>query len=376
MNSADSLRPRRLPRNSHLQILRCLAASAVVLDHSLGMYRRTVTGGNATERLEVVLGNTGVMVFFVLSGFLMMRQFYESFGSMRSSIAFLCRRLMRIVPLYWIVTLLWYQKTLFWGYDHLKRQTLLALAFVPDVYSPPPFHPLFQPGWTLNLEILFYVLFACCLLLPRVAGVATLIALLGGLVFIGQVHIIPLTGAMDKILFVYTSEMLLLFLAGVVLALLETRLLTRITFRMRVSPALSLLLVVPIVLWLPWDIWNQPLTLCHYALAVAVVFVCILGKPLGQERLGRAFVVLGDASYSTYLVHVWTLGWVLQWLERITYLRLLSLLLYCVLEMAVAHLLGLAVHVTVERPITRWLQRIPAGAAWFRIRLRQPNLGV
>ena len=77
-------------------------------------YRREIDGLRAVAVLPVILfhagftifsgGFVGVDVFFVISGFIMVHASARLFGKPGARAEFLRRRLVRIAPLYWLVT--------------------------------------------------------------------------------------------------------------------------------------------------------------------------------------------------------------------------------------------------------------------------------
>lgn len=160
---------RRLERRYYgLQYLRALAALMVLLVHAL-----------RPDDFPLKLLGSGVDLFFVLSGFLMVAITDETTRPFPFAIA----RLRRIVPLYWILTtgvviLLWggmsWRSPIPFLYlanaDHGVPLDLIAAsyAFVPW-YNPATqtIQPVIPAGWTLNLEMLFYAIVAVSLWLPR-----------------------------------------------------------------------------------------------------------------------------------------------------------------------------------------------------------------
>jgi exopolysaccharide production protein ExoZ len=366
-----------VPRNPHFQMLRCLAASEVVFAH--GMWAFGVVKGNTGwfSRASFLLGDTGVLSFFVLSGFLMTRQFSNGFGSWRNAVPFLFRRAVRIVPMYWIATLLEYRAARYANIPHLKQQTLLALVFLPDIYNKPMYYPLLQQGWTLNFEVFFYILFAFCLLIPRRTGLPLLATILLLLAWLNFTHAVGGSGPLATIANYYASVMLVPFVGGIGLALAEERILRKSTFRFPVAPALFILIPVLVLPWVTWPFWNGWYALLRCGIAIGIVWLCVLAKPTAEGAFQRISTSLGDASYSTYLFHSFWLGWLAEWSAGWLSGRNGpgTGLALCAAGVVFASLLGLLVHLVVERPLIRKLQRLPAGPAWFRSRLRRPNLG-
>ncbi|MEO8813443.1 MAG: acyltransferase, partial [Caulobacteraceae bacterium] len=138
-----------------IQYLRAAAALAVVAYHAL-QWR---TGG-------FDVGRAGVDVFFVISGVIM---WTVTSGRRLAPGAFLWRRLTRVAPAYWAVSLAVFAIAAAWpkflpqvlpGWGHLA----LSLAFVPHLDPKGLPFPTLPPGWTLDYEAIFYLVFAGALL--------------------------------------------------------------------------------------------------------------------------------------------------------------------------------------------------------------------
>ncbi|WP_370400800.1 acyltransferase family protein [Sulfitobacter sp. JB4-11] len=159
--------------------LRAIAASMVVIIHKgafdeLGILGQTVTSA----------GKYGVDIFFVISGFTIAK----TFGEATSFRHYLFRRLMRIVPLYWMVlvvaTLLWQsgQFTLpYWMqlydvgpdfYNLIVHMTMLSYLDYRIANS------LLGVEWSIPIEVFSYVVMPAVLFLGRTIP-RTLLALFG-----------------------------------------------------------------------------------------------------------------------------------------------------------------------------------------------------
>ena len=142
-----------------LETLRGVAIVLVVLFHYHGILGIERSADATLVMRVIAAGNTGVTLFFVLSGFLLVRPFLSALydGSPVSIMRFYRARALRILPAYlvmvgiaWCVT----ANPLLWK----------ALVFVPLGYEAFPFA---LPWWTLCTEVQFYLLLPWLMLIPR-----------------------------------------------------------------------------------------------------------------------------------------------------------------------------------------------------------------
>ena len=365
---APPIPPSKSPKLLHLQILRTLAASLVVVDHTYNeLYHRGVLPAGHLDA-AYLLGHLGVSAFFVLSGFIMMRQSAANFGQPGSPLAFAWHRILRIVPLYWIATLLWFATLRFSRTDvpHPLLQIGLSLSFLPNVLNPRKLDPILGQGWTLNYEMVFYALFALCLFFPRkralriLFGVLVPAALLGRFVSVTQLY------RLHDLWGFYTYWLIILFAAGVGLALIEMRF-GRVDRRsLAISPAWLLCLPMLMLLFSRSPLPNAGATLKWFSFFGAIVVVlCTLVRLEHPSWFNRVLILLGDASYSTYLFHVWVYAWIIPPIAALTahFQRSNHPIPFVVAAVVTANLLGLAIHLGVERPLTRVLRKVKIGEA-------------
>ena len=142
--------PAAMQQFRSIHYLRGIAAVMVVVFHICTTFPSLDPGLKNTVWLQ-----SGVDIFFIISGFVMV----ESTKSKRKdSASFLFDRAIRIIPIYWIVTLCY---AVFYSQAHVGM-ILPSLFFIP-VHHPETgalISAVIPPGWTLNLEVFFYVVFA------------------------------------------------------------------------------------------------------------------------------------------------------------------------------------------------------------------------
>jgi exopolysaccharide production protein ExoZ len=147
-----------------LQALRGIAAFLVVITHS-GFY--------VSERLRPgfkywTRGTSGVDLFFVLSGFVMIYSSVKLFSDPNGWRVFAERRIVRIVPVYWLATTV-KLVALLAGSSYILHSQLSVLKeiasylFLPTRNLDGEIRPLLGVGWTLNFEMFFYALFTFAL---------------------------------------------------------------------------------------------------------------------------------------------------------------------------------------------------------------------
>lgn len=143
-------------RYAALDGFRALAALAVVLHH-VGTAAGTAYFGDAVHGTLANLGNYGVAVFFILSGFLLYRPFVHAGltgGPVPEPRAFLVRRLARLLPAYWVA---WLAYVLFVSKESADLATLVRQFFLVDIYAKGGAFRGLPVSWTLTIELSFAI---------------------------------------------------------------------------------------------------------------------------------------------------------------------------------------------------------------------------
>jgi exopolysaccharide production protein ExoZ len=260
-----------------------------------------------------LLGNlnlaSGVDIFFVISGFIMLISNRNS-----TPVSFAIRRVIRIVPLYWFLTVLLavlalllpaqFRTTVVSGAAILK-----SLLFIPYLNPghPGEVFPLLVPGWSLNLEMFFYLVFAFVLLAGSQWRLWIVGALFGALVLLGVAG--KDSGVAPELLF-YTDVRLLEFWLGMLIAhrVLQDSL--------QVPRALAVGLIIAgfAVLLTGFPVNALPPgTFARTLLGNVLPSAAVIVGAISMERNGWMtdhpwLHWTGDASYSIYLTHIFSLG--------------------------------------------------------------------
>lgn len=214
---------------------------------------------------------------------------------------FAIRRIVRIVPLYWLILTL--KAAILLTTSHLVLHSqfdpvyaLKSYLFIPAINADGEIKPLHGVGWTLNFEMFFYLLFTAALFLrmPVVRFIAPL------LIFCAAVS--PFRSAAWPVaLQFYCDPVVIDFLAGMVIARWVQRGLT-------MSPILAGLLAAGGLLGLFLPIWPAGQVTFYQSLLVtgfstATIIGAIALEPKVGRHLPRWAIFFGAASYSLYLIH-------------------------------------------------------------------------
>ena len=261
----------------------------------------------------------GLSMFFVLSGFILTYIYLGDKGL--EPRRFWLARFARVYPLYLLSLLL---SAPFWLAAHqpISSQvgTLLTTILMIQAWFPAAANAVNSPAWSLSVEMFFYaafpfitpVLFRLSTRRLIVSGVALWLAALAvpsfDLIAHPSGHVITFIQRDNWALFVSFNPLLHLpqFLLGVVSGILFSRYRTSVGRRAQVVllAASGALIVVAMIA-------NSfiPFALMHNGL-LAPAFCCLIfGLGLGRVWFARALghpmlVLLGDASYSIYLLQV------------------------------------------------------------------------
>lgn len=334
-----------------LQTLRFFAAASVLFGHSL---HEAVSLGFLDAAVVAPLAalpwGNGVDVFFVISGFIMFFIAGETFGRPGAPGQFIARRVIRLVPIYWLFTVLMLlAMALFAGIvAHASfdlAHIAASFAFIPWPNDIGEIRPVLALGWTLNYEMYFYVLFALALVLPQRLGVAALIVLFAALASIN-----PTVPASLVQLKLWTDPIIIEFLFGIGIAYLRRN-------GMTLAPALCWLLIgigtIAILALDPLSFGGAYERLLFAGIPAALIVTGFAFMRFTAESVaGRGLVLGGDASYALYLSHPFSINAVALVLRKV---GLGSGWLFVVLAVSVANGAATLVHLLIERQMTRRL---------------------
>jgi peptidoglycan/LPS O-acetylase OafA/YrhL len=328
-----------------IQALRFVAALMVVVSHSMSM---AADHGLSDTVPRWITGHAGVDIFFVISGFVMYLSFEPLAIRDDGWRVFLRRRLIRIVPLYWMALTLKVAivraAPAFAVNSKITISYLIASYFFLPALAPAGVPVSFMPvGWTLNYEMFFYALCTAALL-TRISPFLFTAIVLSGLVAFGLLH--STTMKLDAS---YTNPIVIEFILGMAVA--------RLVGRLPRAPApsyLAMILIGFMAMCLANSdpiqsrpvIWGVP--------AALIVFGTASLEDKWRQFLPRLLLMFGDSSYALYLVHTFVVPMVGLLLVKFGGFSPWIVVPACA---SVSVGLSVAVHQRVESPISAWLKR-------------------
>ncbi|TPE48173.1 acyltransferase family protein [Amaricoccus solimangrovi] len=287
-----------------IQCLRALAAGTVICAHAFAHLL------SQPPLWPWTAGRIGVTLFFVISGFIMTVITPEGRFDPWD---FLVRRLLRICPLYWFITVLvgamaWLGLPFFRHTVFDAAHFIGSLLFIPMERPGNPGHiePFVKLGWTLNYEMFFYLCFTALCFLNRTQRTIVLCALMVGLATLGR-----LVDFENPIARFVTGYDVLGFAAGAVVGLVYCLRPGLVAASWRALGLLCLASTAVLVAAAAGLTDNYP---SMWLQAIVVTFsATTLLATVAMERAGawprlRALERFGSASYSAYLFHMFPIG--------------------------------------------------------------------
>lgn len=323
--------PKRIPE---LDSLRGIAAFAVVLFHYFYNYNKHYTHNFSVSELFDV-GQTGVHLFFIISGFVI----YWTLTKSKDVFQFAWSRFSRLYPVYWAAVITSFIFTSFMGpLDRSVGTTdaLINLTMFHEYIGIPHVDRVY---WTLSIELAFYILVGCALFLGLTKHTTKICVLWLTMALAVRLFNINL-GLLHKALILNWCH---LFIAGIL-------------FFQVWSGTLNIKTAAPIILLslLTAFLANKGVN-CIVVMSFYILFpLAIFGKIKFLNQ--KIFVWLGTISYSLYLIHQ-NIGYgIIQKCYTLNIPASISITSSIIFSLLVAHILT----TYVEKPAMKKLRELNA----------------
>lgn len=312
-----------------IHYMRGIAAVMVVIFHAVSFM---VIYKNYDSPIPHYILATGVDIFFVISGYLMVKTTDKYKNSRLDWKLFLYKRLTRIAPMYWLITIA-ISTAILYKPSISEKQIDIAffiksLLFIPTYIPGSDVQSTILPvGWTLVYEMFFYITFATLTAVNYKAGLTILIAFFFFLCFSHKI--------MDNYyLSLYSNPIILEFIFGALVAKLPT---------LDPKKSLAVLAIGFSALLVGSYIDGQDLEMRVISAGLGAAIIIYGASGLTTAKPLKLPSALGDASYSIYLTHMYII--------KVGAKVLPASLLSCAALSILSILIGYLIYRTVERPI-------------------------
>ncbi len=292
-------------RLAYIDTLRGLAAVYVLLFHTALMPAPPLAVPPVLGRL-ILNGGTGVTLFFVVSAFTLCLSMASRADEPHALRRYFIRRAFRIIPLFYVwVVLSWLRDAMVLGVYHPAGRVLLNAAFLYN-FVPGEETSFVWAGWTLGVEVIFYVVFP--LIFGWVTSVSRALALVAASIALGNAHahLIAWMPVAEPLRASYLQfsvpHMLPVFAFGILAFNIHSRWFDGRPPNRLVSLALVVSACVGYWALLSGHMWGRLDSLYWQAIVYATLLLglSVFSWPV---LVNRVTVFLGVISYSLYLNH-------------------------------------------------------------------------
>lgn len=271
-----------------LQVGRGFAAIAVLCHHTTrALAQPKYLGENVFPIFNA--GDSGVMYFFVLSGFVIFLAHQRDFGDAGNARRFMWRRFQRIYPTLWVALICVLPLVFF-----MKAELSFYDIFSSFMLLPIEKEPIIDVVWTLRHELIFYAIFAIAIWRPRLGGAM-------GVLWLGLSGVQPILFPAYPLSFIFHPAHVLFGLGILACWLFEGKHIK--------SPGLCVILGIVIFAgtWVAVAFGflgkNEFSTLSYGLGATLLILGGVVLETNSALRMPSALIFLGEASYSIYLIH-------------------------------------------------------------------------
>ena len=336
-----------------LQVYRGIAAVLVVMVHLSQMTAKRLDQ-DAFFNLFAA-GWSGVDYFFVLSGFIMVYVHRSALGKKDQLKSFLVKRVVRIYPIYWIITLtVW---CLFLVIPDFANNQDLSLGNVIAslLLIPQKDKFILEVGWTLTYEIYFYLLFSLAIWLKPKHSVP----ILSGWLLVTILHYRKIVKFPDYLFFLDTvfGEMNLELVLGCLAAYIVIKYNNKIGKYRWILFGIANLGYVILLMLASWGKLGFGRIPTFGVLATLLIIAATSIDLKDSPKIPYLLIFLGEASYSIFLTHMPVISAITKILQKANLGKYFDGFFAPALLAVVAVVFGCIFYSLIEKPVTVFLRK-------------------
>ena len=337
-----------------IQVLRGIASLLVVLFHITGNFSETYHQhwlGNI-----FLFGNSGVDIFFVLSGFIITYSNRQYITMPTSIIKFLKKRAIRVFPIYWVViTFFIFLQIIFPTY--YRTHYYLDIVNILNTYFLLLNHNMVNGvSWTLTYELFFYLLFVIALSVPHKKY--TLLLLFAYFIFLLIVPIIipTISENQNSIIQLLVFPMNIEFLLGIFVVLFLDSFAQKFCIPILII-GICLFIVSTIISYMNLHIFNSLYNrVLLFGLPSFFIILSLVKYELAFSiKSHNLLLKLGDASYSIYLFHLPLVAAFFKIIAKLHINNPIGLTVLSFGLFIIICYLGIIIYKWIEEPLIKWL---------------------
>ena len=332
-----------------IEMFRGIAAVLVVILHSSSYYSQVF--GEHPFGSIVLFMHSGVEFFFVLSGFIILTIHNKDIGIVLTIPAFLVKRFTRVFPFYWVCLFIFYGLTYIVPHYHFPDTINLVkdLALYPNRAEASLF-----VSWTLQHEIIFYLLFTI-VLFNRLLGAVVLSLWFSVVVVLNFVLDVPELYPE----WYMSSDYNIAFFLGIFAA----RVLKRYSF----EKSCRMILVFGIVLFMAgaifeinpeiYNISKKFTRLCYSCASFFMIVGAVSTERYHRIHIPKLGKILGKASYGIYLAHMFFVWVIFTMFKTVGIFEIIPHSVSCSVLVVISIWFSVKLSQMIELPISNFFRQ-------------------
>ena len=293
-------------------------------------------------------------VFFTISGFFLIE------GISKTTKNYFRKKIIRIVPLYWLLTLIiFFAEMIKPGLVSDNAVTLemfvKSMFFIPYYSSQNNIFPVLSVGWTLIIEFFVYIVYYLCFFVSKKLfsnnkRYEMISVLLYGIIMLCGAILKNVLEIHNPFMEVWGSKYQWSFIMGMIIHFLSSE-----GRRAQKAQHNSILISYGCVAGLLFVFILYSYFVSYISVFVAGIVVCVCLCMFNEIRVPKLFVLLGNVSFSFYLVHKFVIGVVLKLMPYIKLSGIVAELMAGCLVVIVSFGVSYVLYILIEKKFSSFL---------------------